>query len=529
MEEQELDVRRYWETILQWWWFILLAVVVGAGSGYVFSRVQEPLYEATTKLMIQESSYSPLTRLSDMEVSQRLANTYSEMVKTSPVLQEIITELQLDISLERLKGNIDTEVLRNTQLLRISVTSNDPAEAQRIANTLTEVFIRQSQERRVGEVTRLRSALSAAGISQTTELLREQIYATGNIVIVEPARLPQDPVSPRTTRNVILALLLGAIVGIIGSFFLEYLREGVRTPEHLRRLGLTALGIVPWLQGGDSTEKIMMIPAKYPGSLTAEAFRVLRQNLYFCLADKPNRVLMVTSALKGEGKSFICSNLAATFAQGGKRVLLIDADLRKGNLCRELGLSPERGLGLSDLLANHQGGWQPLVLDTEVEGLHLLPAGSRPPNPVELLGSKKMSNLMAELAKHYEVIIVDSPPVLGLADTLALAPLAGGVILVANVEKLKPREVESTIDSLKKGGSSILGAVINKADVKRRGYYYSYHFHDYSYGKDGYSSQKSSGDGREPRPAASPFLRRLAQSLKLRQPFGRGEKLGEKD
>lgn len=480
--EERTDFRRYLGVVLRWWWLILLAMAITGGSGYWYGKAQVPIYEASTKLLIQQTSSSALPTSEDIGVSERLAKTYAIIATTDPVQEGVIQRLNLELSSAALKKSLSVVVISGTPILEFKARSASPGQARDIANTTAEVFIEQNRNRRLSEIARLGAAMAAKGVPQSMDLLRDQLNALGSVEILEPADLPRNPVSPSPSRNLLFTIILGAMLGIAGAFLLEYLNEGVRTEKDLERLGLTCLGIVSKFRHVDNPGGSLIVH-NHPKSSAAEAFRVLRTNLYFSLAGKTRKVLMVTSAVPQEGKTTIAVNLSTALAQGGQRVVLMDADLRRPDVHRLFGL--DKNVGTSNLLADPNRHTEELLCATDVAGLRVLPSGPRPPNPVELIQSPQMASLLSQLREENDIVLLDSAPVLGLADAIALAPQVDGVVLVVEIGKTKPKEVEMAKASLEKTGASVLGAILNKLEPARRGYYYGYHYHYYRYGDDG--------------------------------------------
>lgn len=215
-----------------------------------------------------------------------------------------------------------------------------------------------------------------------------------------------------------------------------------------------------------------VVTQREPASLAAEAFRVLRTNLQFLGLDEPLRSMVVTSAAPGEGKSTTVANLGVTFAQAGTRVCLVDADLRRPMLAKLLGL--ENWTGLTTALIG-QSPLEECVKKTPVEGLWLLPSGPVPPNPAELLGSERMAGLLERLKAEYDLVLIDSPPVLAVTDAAVLAPRTDGVVLVIRAGQTDRRAVQRARTALETVHARVLGAVLGGvAQAEKEGYYYSY-------------------------------------------------------
>ena len=224
-----------------------------------------------------------------------------------------------------------------------------------------------------------------------------------------------------------------------------------------------------------------MITHVNPKSPASEAYRVLRTNIQFSSADTEIKLLMVTSAGPGEGKSTTVSNLAVTYAQADEKVLIIDADLRKPTMHRTFHVSNRKGL--SNILTN-QAKYSEAISSSEIPNLDLITSGPIPPNPAELLSSKRMRDLLEELKKHYSKIIIDTPPILALTDAQIISTLCDGVILVLDSGKVKKEIALRAKESLEKVNAKILGVVLNNVSAKDNDGYYYYYYQYYGKTED---------------------------------------------
>lgn len=216
-----------------------------------------------------------------------------------------------------------------------------------------------------------------------------------------------------------------------------------------------------------------------PKSVVSEAFRVLRTNLQFSSVDRPLKKVMVTSSVPQEGKSTVISNLALSLASAGNKVLLVDADMRRPNIYKIFLL--ENYKGLSNLLAEDLP-IESVVIDTDIENLHIITSGPVPPNPAEMLGSQKMKKFLEEVSSRYDMVLIDSPPVNSVADASILSSLVDGVILVVEAGKTEREAAMVAVQQLKKVNARILGVILNKVKQQKGGGYYYYYYY---YGEDG--------------------------------------------
>ncbi len=296
---------------------------------------------------------------------------------------------------------------------------------------------------------------------------------TSNIRVVDEAELPRAPVFPRKLLNLLLAILGGGVLAVGLVFGLEYMDDRVRTPDDIKaHLGLSFLGLVPLIPPKEMNGSAPLLDQGVPANF-GEAIRTLRSNLLFSSADEGTRFVCVTSTGPGEGKSLVSANLALALAQSGQRVLLVDADMRRPTQHEQFQQTAEPGL--SNFLVGNAKASE-VVQKTSSPGLWLLPAGKVPPNPAELLGSKRFKEFLATLPEHFDWVIVDSPPVLPVADSAIVANAVGSVLFVVGAEMASRRAAGAALDQLEASGARLAGAVLNRADVHNHSYYYSQYY-----------------------------------------------------
>jgi succinoglycan biosynthesis transport protein ExoP len=299
--------------------------------------------------------------------------------------------------------------------------------------------------------------------------------------VMEKAEVPRGPVIPNRRRNYQMAIFIGLLLGVGLALGFEYLDNTFKTPDDIKEhLGVPFLGMVPEVdvRGASAGGRPQTPPQviKNPNSAVADAYRVLRTNLIFTSAQTTGRVAVVTSANPGEGKTTTVANLAAALAHNGAKVLAIDADLRRPTLYQHFGV--QKTPGLTDLIVGKSTASQ-AIQTTRIDGLQILPCGYQPPNPAELLGSPMMRQVLEALRSHYDWVLIDTPPVLAMADTSVLAALVEGVVLVLGAEKATKPTVARAIDQVHGVGGKVIGVVLNKVNLERNSYYYSQHYGEY--------------------------------------------------
>lgn len=298
-----------------------------------------------------------------------------------------------------------------------------------------------------------------------------EVTKTGDLVIADLATPPSEPVSPRRLLSLAIALVLGIMLGVVTALILEGFDETVATAEEVQeRLGIPVLASIPWTKLNLTREQILDLMASRRS--VAEAVRSLRANLKFLSREKPMKVVLITSPAPGEGKSFLAISLAIAWAQSGHKTVLIDFDLRHPQVHERLGLENEKGL--SNFLVG-AASIDEVIQGTPLRNLKVITSGPLPPNPAELLDSEQIGQLLNRLREQFEIVILDTAPILAVSDTSLLVPYADGVIsLAVPGQTLRPmlRQVK---EQVKIAQGELIGAVLNKVQPKHGGYYYRYY------------------------------------------------------
>jgi non-specific protein-tyrosine kinase len=518
--------------VRRWWWLVVGCALLAAVSAYVVSSQMTKVYQASVTLLVHQSSSSGTSDYAAILTSERQARTYAEMLTEQPVLEAVVAQPGFNMSWRQLAGKVDVELVQDTQLIRLSVEDTDNARAAQAANAIAEAFIAQNkalqQERYTESLSSVRqqmdelsvlieetqAAIEAVDVPQTSqqeaELSRletilagyrtsyvgllqsyEQMRLTAaqtadNVSVFRQADIPdlEHPVRPRLLMNTALAGSVGGMLAVGVAFLVEYLDDTIKSPDDVSHtLGLDTLAVIGKFNKG--TEELITIAR--PLSPVSEAFRVLRTNIRFSSVDRPIRTLLVTSAGPTEGKSTTAANLAAVMAQAGLKAIVVDADLRRPRLHRVFGIHPRGGLTGSLLEGSMDGRLQP----SRVEGLAVLPAGDRPPNPSELLGSRRLRELLGLLTQHVDVVVIDSPPVLPVTDAAVLAQSVDGVLLVVDAGETRRGIAQHAVESLRQVGANVIGVVLNRVPTSKAGYYYYYHEY---YGDEGKERKRKRRD-----------------------------------
>lgn len=313
----------------------------------------------------------------------------------------------------------------------------------------------------------------------------------GNVRIVDVAAVPERAIKPQRSMLLAISGMLGLLLGLGLAFVRNSLRPGIKTPEDIEQhLGLHVFATVPHSRDQEglttdmNTEKAGMhlLANLRPEDPGVESLRSLRTALQFAMLDAPNNVVLITGPTPGIGKSFTSANFAAVLGAGGKRVLLIDADMRKGHIHKSFGL--ERGLGLSELIAGSQTQAQVIHKDVSLQ-LDLITTGTLPPNPAELLMSPATVQLLQAFSSQYDIVLIDTPPVLAVSDTQVIAPYAGTLFMVARSEVTTLGELQESKKRLSQSGVIVRGVIFNDVNINKRRYGYGggygYKYSSYRY------------------------------------------------
>ncbi|GBE02739.1 tyrosine-protein kinase etk [bacterium BMS3Abin08] len=344
------------------------------------------------------------------------------------------------------------------------------------ALNLNEKFIQYGVLKREADTNR---QLYDALIKKIKEQSITEQIKTVNVWVIEKAETPDVPVRPRKMLNILLGLIVGVFGGVGLALFVEYLDNTIKSPEEVEdRIGLPVLGVVSVLKSKDiSPDEVVL---NDPKSSISEEYKAIRTAIILSSADKPPGHILITSMGPEEGKTAVAVNLAVAIAQSEHSVALVDADLRRPRIHKLFGLSNTKGL--STYLAGASS--IDIVQEGPLPGLGVITSGPIPPNPSELLSSKRMPALVRTLAQRYDIVIYDSSPLLSVADSLILSKVMDGTIIVARAARTTYEEVRRGVKSLSDIKSNILGVVINALDAGKRGYYYYRHYHYYYTSED---------------------------------------------
>jgi succinoglycan biosynthesis transport protein ExoP len=510
-----MDIRDYLAVLIRRKWIILVTTVTTVIVAILVSYMMTPVYAATATVRVATGVWGRVD-YADYVYSERLMNTYAEIITAQPVLEDVMQRLEISTL-----PQIEVEVVPDTELLRITAEGHDPERVKDVANALAEALQTQSEEiygsgptaretlgellaQVEGELAQARSQRDTLWaqspdqidaietLSRTIELkeqtiallltqyedmwLSEAMRAT-TISIVEPATRPWAPSKPRIKINA----LLGAVVGLAAGIGLAVLVENLDSTFHTTKditseVESSILGKIPEDKGFRKAASQLAFSGN-GFSVQCEAYRRLRTNILAFTSEHQLKTLVTTSADRAEGKSTVVANLALAFAETNRRVVLVDADLRLPSQHRIFDLPNDAGLSNALLQEN---SLEELVQPTKFAGLYVLASGPPPGNPAELLGSEPMQDVIDSLAQEFDIVLIDTPCLLSVTDAAVLSPLADGVVVVVSRGKTKRESLQSALGQLADVKANAIGVVVNRSESDRK-----------YYGKDAYIRKRA--------------------------------------
>lgn len=447
-----MELSDYLRLVRRNWSFILGCFLIGLLIAAAASMIVKPTYTSSTKLFVAIQGSGSISELQQGNTfSQARVQSYVETVNTPAVLQPAIDTLGLQVSAAELSQRIQASSDLNTVIISIRAIDASPVQAAAIAQAVGNSLI---------------------AVINDIESPTQGGPSPVKLSVVTPASAPAAPSAP----NAALYLAVGAIGGLLCGVGLAFLRSTldtkVRGEADLRRItDVPVLGGIAY--DSDASRKPLLTQAP-PQSPRAESFRQIRTNLQFAHVSHESRAVLVTSSLPGEGKTTTATNLAIALAESGKTVALVDADLRRPRVDDYLGL--DRNAGLTTALIG-AAELDDLMQPWGEDNLYVLTSGRIPPNPSELLGSEAMKNLILQLERAFDAVIIDAPPLLPVTDSAVLAQRVGGVVMVVGSSKVKQADLERSLESLRMVQADLLGLVMNLLPAKGAdAYAYSYSY-----------------------------------------------------
>lgn len=448
-----MELRHYLVIVWRGRWLVLLAVAASVAAALAFSARAVPVYEARAKIFIgpRAATVGDLSAaLEELSFSREFLGSYAELLKSRPLAERVVEVESLSARPAELVNRIKTRIIPDTRIIELSVTDSSAAGAQGIANALAEIFVTEGVQEFGG----------AAGV-------RAKIF--------EPALPPTRPVIPNTRRDGLLGGGLGLALGVGMAFLLAQLDTTLRSREQVER-SLAPVPVLAAIPRASRKRKRMPWFELDPKSPTAEAFRTLRTNLHQSSAERPLRRVLVTSPCDEEGKTTVAVNLAASMAAAGINTILVESDLRRPVAHEYFGTPASPGI--TDAVFGRCEITQ-AIHRTRMANLAVLPAGTLPPNPSEVLASRRMTEILEKASGHADLLILDSPPALAVADASVVAPHVDGVILVIRSRRTHLASAQEAKAAFLPLPVGILGVVVNDVRPDRDHYNHRYYRHSH--------------------------------------------------
>ncbi len=515
----EPSFRAYLQILRRRKWWVGLAAALGLGASLVFSLTAHKEYSATAQLLVQPSVDASAVGVTQPQpVTQTDVETELQLVTSAPVQQAVRA---------RLNGApaVSAAEVGQTNVMAITATGDVPSQAALIANAYATAFVQYQQsvaERNLATAeAQLRSQINsltqqlkpfrgnttspeASALLNQQAVLKEQLAQmqvsgavdTGDVVLVTPAPTPTSPSSPKPAQDALLGLTAGLALGLGAAFLWDSLDDKLDSKEAAEHAcGAPVLAMAPLVPTLRRQQPLVVVMTE-PTSPAAESYRSLRTSLQFARQERQLRSVVVTSPGEGDGKTSTLANLGVVFAQAGERVLLVSCDLRRPRIGEFLGL--DENVGLTSVLLGEQTLEEILQPVPGLDRLTLLPSGPIPPNPAELLNSSQVQGIFVRLRERFDLVLIDSPPVLPVTDAAILSRYADATLMLAAAGQTRRGDLHRAVEKLEQVGTTILGVVLNKVTKqtgRRYGYSYGY---GYGYAYKPYHSQAAASHAVHP-------------------------------
>ncbi|MFE6735646.1 polysaccharide biosynthesis tyrosine autokinase [Microbacterium sp. NPDC057650] len=482
-----MELRDYLRIMRAHWIVIVAATVLGATIGFGYSLMQPKVYtaEAVGIVAAKSADDSAGSAMINNQLAQSKVKSYVAMGSWTSVAEDAAKELGIDTPPEVLVKRVTVTNVIDTVQLKVTAQGPSPREAQQLAQAWLKGMANAITSLETGEAAKSGETAPQPGVG---------------LVVGDSARLPTDPSSPNTRLNTLIGGLIGLALGIGYAFIRNTLDRRVRHPRDIEReIGVSVIGTLPLEKSLDGQRQVIDFASDTSLGIshhTIEAMRELRTNLQFIDVDNPPQIVVVTSSTPGDGKSTVAVNLASSLAAAGQWAILIDCDLRRPVIADIFGVPGD--VGLTDILAGRAELQDVAHRPRADMPLAVVPAGRIPPNPSELLGSKRMREFLQTLSES-AIVILDSPPVLPVTDAAVLAASADGVVVVASSGKTTFDMLNRAIENVQRTKGRVLGIVLNR--VPRKGPGAAYYGKEYYGAYERYSHAAPTGErGTMPEP-----------------------------
>lgn len=508
-----MELRDYLAVLRRKKWMILLAALIVGGTALALSLAQSPVYEAKARLLLE-----PTQSVFDASGTARPVDVKTEIerLQSAPVQQAVRDKVGTAPKVTAIQ-------VGQTQVMELTTHASEPGRAATIANAYADAYValrasqaadqlekasKPLQDKITGldaEIKPLQDQISAAPSGPQRDSISTQLspqinallsiqstfkstldklqvdaaLKTGGVEIVAPAVATRKPVQPNPLRNTLLGVGVGLVFGTAFAFLFEHLDDSIKTKEDLTAAAgdLAVLGVIPAVAGWRNRADVRLVARDEPSSPAAEAYRSLRTAIQFVGLDQKLQVLQVTSPNASEGKTTTLANLAVALTQAGRTVLILSCDLRRPRIHQYFGLS--NSVGFTSVLLAESPLSAAIQRVPDVPRLIMLASGPLPPNPSELLSSRRAAEVMAALRAQVDIVLVDSPPVLPVTDAAVLSTRVDGTLLIAMAGQTNSKEVTRAMETLRNVDTAVIGTVLNGATAES-GYGYGYGYGYYA-------------------------------------------------
>jgi capsular exopolysaccharide synthesis family protein len=488
----ESSFRTYLQILRQRKWWVGSITVLGLVASLALSFTTHKEYSATAQLLVQQSVSASGLGLQEQPVTQTEVLTELQLITSAPVQQAVRAQLKSTPA-------VSASEVGETNVISITAVSHVPSQASVIANLYATAFVQYEQAVATSSLTsveaQLHSQISSIGkqvrslgsdtsaeasaLLNQEAVLKEQLAQmqvsgatnTSDVELVTPAQTPVSPTSPKPVEDALLGLVAGLALGFGAAFLRNSFDDRLISKQATEHAGgVPVLAMTPLVTSWPR-QKPLVVSLTEPTSPAAESYRSLRTSLQFARQEQRLRSLVLTSPGVSEGKTATLANLAVVFAQAGERVLLVSCDLRRPRIGSFFGL--EEHEGLTSVLLGQRTLEQTLLPVPDIDRLSLLPAGPVPPNPAELLNSAHAQEIFTGLRNQYDLVLIDSPPVLPVTDAAILSQYADATLILAAAGQTRRSDLHRAVEKLDQVGAKILGTVLNKVS-RQTGTYYGY-------------------------------------------------------
>lgn len=533
--QNQPDLREYIRPLQRWWWLLVVATVVAMLSSYIYSAIQPDVYVSRATISVGAALRNPNPTSYDIYLAQQLTETYVDIANRAPLRAATMQALGMDwlpwyiVSQAAGRPILDVQVYdedperafwvaeelvrqiillgpagkevqdrqafldQQLQKLEDSITQTELAIIEREDKLLTIDSARELAAMQA-EIAALQTKLSTLQQNYAGLLTTTQRGAVNALEVLEEASLPTESQPSNILINTLVAAVVGLTLAAGGAYLLEFLDNTLKDGEEVKKtLDITLLGSVPKILESETGADGKLIMLQTTQSPVIEAYRVLRTNLQFAAVDRSLRLLLISSSQPEDGKSLTTANLSIALARSGKRVVLVDADLHRPTQHRLFNLY--NNIGVTTALLAEDTEIEQLLQPTLVPGLSVLTSGPLPPNPAELLGSQRMQQILTQLKEVADIVVIDSPPISAVVDSIILSTTVDGMLLVLRAGKTSREAAKRSLNALEQVRAPVLGMVLNGVDARSGGYYYydNYGYYNVAYGRSASASSNTNG------------------------------------